>query len=41
MHGTGFTVADAAAQADRAMKNARVLIEEAGSGFDGVMKTRI
>ena len=41
MHGTGFTVEDAAAQADQAMKNARVLLEEAGSGFDDVMKTRI
>ena len=41
MHGTGFTVADAAAQADQAMKNARVLLEEAGSGFEDVMKTRI
>ena len=41
MHGTGFTVADAAAQADQAMKNARMLLEEAGSGFDDVMKTRI
>ena len=41
MRGTGFTVADAAAQADQAMKNARTLLEEAGSGFDDVMKTRI
>ena len=41
MHGTGFTVADAAAQADQAMKNARVLLEEAGSGFEDLMKTRI
>ena len=41
MHGTGFTVADAAAQADQAMKNARMLLEEAGSGFEDVMKTRI
>ena len=41
MHGTGFTVADAAVQADQAMKNARALLEEAGSGFDDVMKTRI
>ena len=41
MHGTGFTVADAAAQADQAMKNTRVLLEEAGSGFEDVMKTRI
>ena len=41
MHGTGFTVADAAAQADQAMKNARTLLEEAGSEFDDVMKTRI
>ena len=41
MHGTGFTVADAATQADQAMKNARVLLEEAGSGFEDLMKTRI
>ena len=41
MHGTGFTVADATAQADQAMKNARALLEEAGSGFHDVMKTRI
>ena len=41
MHGTGFTVADAASQADQAMKNARTLLEEAGSGFEDVMKTRI
>ncbi|MCY4430583.1 MAG: Rid family hydrolase [Rhodospirillales bacterium] len=41
MRGTGFTVADAAAQADQAMQNARTLLEEAGSGFDDVMKTRI
>ena len=41
MHGAGFTVADAAAQADQAMKNARMLLEEAGSGFEDVMKTRI
>ena len=41
MRGTGFTVADAAAQADQAMQNARTLLEEVGSGFDDVMKTRI
>ena len=41
MRGTGFTVADAAAQADQAMKNAHTLLEEAGSGFEDVMKTRI
>ena len=41
MHGAGFRVADAAAQADQAMKNARMLLEEAGSGFEDVMKTRI
>ena len=41
MHGTGFAVADAAAQAEQAMKNARVLLEDAGSGFEDVMKTRI
>ena len=41
MHGTGFTVADAAEQADQAMKNARTILEEAGSGFEDLMKTRI
>ena len=41
MHVTGFTVADAAAQTDQAMKNARILLEEAESGFEDVMKTRI
>ena len=41
MHGPGFTVADAASQAEQAMKNARTLLEEAGSGFEDVMKTRI
>ena len=41
MHGTGFTVADAASQADHAMKKARELLEEAGSGFEDLMKTRI
>ena len=41
MHGPGFTVADAAAQADQAMKNARTLLSEAGSGLEDVMKTRI
>ena len=41
MHGPGFTAADAAAQADQAMKNARALLSEAGSGLEDVMKTRI
>jgi enamine deaminase RidA (YjgF/YER057c/UK114 family) len=41
MYGLGFTPEDAAAQADQAMKNARVLLEEAGSSFDDVCKTRI
>ena len=41
MHGAGFRVADAAAQADQAMKNARMLLEESGSGFEDLMKTRI
>lgn len=41
MFGLGFTPKDAAAQADQAMKNARDLLEEAGSSFDDVCKTRI
>jgi enamine deaminase RidA (YjgF/YER057c/UK114 family) len=41
MYGLGFTPEDAAAQADQAMKNARELLEEAGSSFDDVCKTRI
>jgi enamine deaminase RidA (YjgF/YER057c/UK114 family) len=41
MHGTGFRIEDAAVQADKAMRNARELLEEAGSSFDDVCKTRI
>ena len=41
MYGLGFTPADAAAQADQSMKNARELLEEAGSSLDDVCKTRI
>lgn len=41
MYGAGFAPEDAADQADQAMKNARQLLEEAGSGFDDVCKTRI
>lgn len=41
MYGEGFTVENAAAQADQAMKNARELLEEAGSSFADVCKTRI
>ena len=41
MYGPGFTPEDAAAQAEQSMKNARELLEEAGSGFDDVCKTRI
>ena len=41
MYGLGFTPEDAAAQADQSMKNARELLEEAGSSFDDVCKTRI
>ena len=40
-HGLGHGVADAAAQADQAMKNARTLLEEAGSSFDDVCKMRV
>ena len=41
MYGPGFATEDAMAQADQAMKNARKLLEEAGSSFDDVCKTRI
>ncbi len=41
MYGQGYTPEDAAAQAEQAMKNARELLEEAGSSFDDVCKTRI
>ena len=41
MYGPGFSAEAAAAQADQAMKNARTLLEEAGSGFEDVCKTRI
>lgn len=41
MHGTGFRVEDAAVQADKAMRNARELLEEAGLSFADVCKTRI
>ena len=41
MYGLGYTPEDAAAQADQSMKNARQLLEEAGSSFDDVCKTRI
>lgn len=41
MHGTGYRAEDAGAQADKAMRNARELLEEAGASFDDVCKTRI
>jgi len=41
MYGQGFRPEDAAAQAEQSMKNARELLEEAGSGFEDVCKTRI
>jgi len=41
MFGLGYSPEDAAAQADQAMKNACGLLEEAGSSFDDVCKTRI
>jgi enamine deaminase RidA (YjgF/YER057c/UK114 family) len=40
-YGLGHTPDDAAAQADQAMKNARTLLEEAGSGFRDVCKLRV
>jgi enamine deaminase RidA (YjgF/YER057c/UK114 family) len=41
MIGLGRTPEDAAAQADQAMQNARVLLEEAGSSLDDVCKLRV
>ena len=41
MYGLGRTPEDAAAQADQAMKNARLLLEEAGSSLDDVCKLRV
>jgi enamine deaminase RidA (YjgF/YER057c/UK114 family) len=41
MYGLGHRPEDAAAQADQAMKNARELLEEAGSGFDDICKLRV
>ena len=38
MHGTGFTVGDAAAQAYQAMKNIAVLLEEVGASLGDVCK---
>ena len=40
-HGMGHSPEDAAAQADQAMRNARTLLEEAGSGLDDVCKMRV
>lgn len=40
-YGLGHTPDDAAAQAEQAMKNARTLLEEAGSGFQDVCKLRV
>lgn len=41
MASTGFTVEDAAAQADLAMRNATILLAEAGSSLDDVCKLRV
>jgi enamine deaminase RidA (YjgF/YER057c/UK114 family) len=41
MHGPGRTPEDAAAQAEQAMKNARLLLEEAGSSLEEVCKLRV
>lgn len=41
MMGLGRTPDDAAAQADQAMQNARLLIEEAGASLDDVCKLRV
>jgi enamine deaminase RidA (YjgF/YER057c/UK114 family) len=40
-HGLGHTPDDAALQAEQSMKNARTLLEEAGSGFQDVCKLRV
>jgi len=40
-YGSGYTREAAAEQADAAMRNARTLLEEAGSGLHDVCKTRI
>ena len=40
-HGLGHTPDDAAAQAEQSMRNARTLLEEAGSGFQDVCKLRV
>ena len=41
MVGLGRTPEDAAAQADQAMQNAKILLEEAGSSLDDVCKLRV
>ncbi len=41
MYGLGRTPEDAAAQADQAMQNAKVLLAEAGSSLDDVCKLRV
>ena len=41
MLGLGRTPEDAAAQADQAMRNAKLLLEEAGSSLDDVCKLRV
>jgi enamine deaminase RidA (YjgF/YER057c/UK114 family) len=40
-HGLGHTPDDAAAQAEQSMRNAKTLLEEAGSGFQDVCKLRV
>lgn len=41
MYGLGRTPEDAAAQADKAMQNAKILLAEAGSSLDEVCKLRV
>lgn len=41
MIGTGYSVEDAGLQADQAMKNAKMLLEEAGSSLSDICKLRV
>ena len=41
MYDLGCTPSDAAAQADHAMRNARVPVEEVGGSFNDVCKLRV
>src|SRR6266478_3519301 len=41
MHGIGRTAEDAAAQADKALRNLKTLLEEAGSTLDDICKITV